>query len=168
MPTRILPPADIFSTIILAPFGAVGVMENDTHIAGMTLLPHGFEEKIGASALAHLAAKQIKAYLASPRFSFSLPLAQKGTAFQQRVWAAIAAIPFGETRSYGEIARQIRSAPRAVGQACGANPFPLITPCHRVIQANRQLGGFAKTRDASAYLLHTKRLLLEREGVFLD
>ena len=83
----------------------------------------------------------------------------RGTAFQQRVWQALRAIPFGETRSYGELARAIGAAKsaRAVGAACGANPVPLIVPCHRVVAANGKLGGFSGGPE-------WKPRLLRREG----
>ena len=82
----------------------------------------------------------------------------RGTAFQQRVWSALLNIPLGETRSYGELARMLRSprAYRAVGGACGANPIPLLVPCHRVLAAQHRLGGFSGG-------LKWKRLLLWRE-----
>jgi len=88
---------------------------------------------------------QVEAYFAQQRQSFTLPLAAQGTAFQQRVWAALREIPFGETTSYGALAAQLGSpkAARAVGSANGANPICLIVPCHRVIAASGALGGFA-------------------------
>ena len=88
-------------------------------------------------------------------------LARTGTPFRQRVWAAISAIPRGRTATYGALAAQLGSAPRAVGQACGANPFPLIVPCHRVTAASG-LGGFANAHDG--WLLDVKRWLLAFEG----
>jgi O-6-methylguanine DNA methyltransferase len=83
-----------------------------------------------------------------------------GTDFQQQVWTAMGEIPFGRTSSYGELARAIGrpKATRAVGTACGANPIPLLVPCHRVLAANNRLGGFSSGLD-------WKRLLLGREGV---
>jgi len=94
-------------------------------------------------------------------FVFGLPLRPAGTTFQRRVWAAIAAIPNHQTRTYGEIARALHSAPRAVGQACGANPFPLVIPCHRVLASGGGLGGFA--RHGGGFLLDVKRWLLAHE-----
>lgn len=85
-------------------------------------------------------------------------LALRGTPFQQRVWAALREIPRGQVRTYGELAWQLRSAPRAVGAACGANPVALLVPCHRVVRKSGGLGGFAWGVD-------TKRALLEAEGV---
>ena len=99
--------------------------------------------------------RQLNAYFAKELRSFSLPLDFVGTDFQKRVWAALRTIPFGETRSYAEIARQIGnpSAVRAVGAANGRNPISIITPCHRVIGSNGTLTGFAGGLKAKAFLL---------------
>jgi methylated-DNA-[protein]-cysteine S-methyltransferase len=88
--------------------------------------------------------KQLKAYFAGRLTEFDLPLAPQGTEFQMRVWEALRAIPYGETWSYGELARRIRkpAASRAVGAANGQNPIPVIVPCHRVIGADGSLTGF--------------------------
>ena len=90
------------------------------------------------------------------------PLDPAGTEFQKRVWSALRKISFGKTRSYGEIAQAIGKprAVRAVGGACGANPIPILVPCHRVLAANKKLGGFSGGLD-------WKRTLLAREGVRL-
>ena len=83
---------------------------------------------------------------------------QRGTPFQRRVWAAMSAVPQGRTTTYGDLARQLRSSPRAVGQAVGANPVAIAQPCHRVLAGGGGLGGFA-------WGTHAKRALLRREGV---
>ncbi|MFR0713416.1 methylated-DNA--[protein]-cysteine S-methyltransferase [Enterobacterales bacterium BD_CKDN230030183-1A_HGKHYDSX7] len=100
-------------------------------------------------------ARQLGEYFASGRQRFDLPLDFAGTAFQRRVWAALLTIPFGETRSYSDIARQIGnpSAVRAVGAANGRNPISIIAPCHRVIGASGGLTGFAGGLPAKQYLL---------------
>lgn len=108
---------------------------------------------------------QFTAWLDDPGHCFKLRLAARGTPFQQRVWAAIAAIPCGQTRSYGQLAATLGSAARAVGQACGANPLPLVVPCHRVISASGRLGGFDGATQGALPVL--KRWLLAREGVVL-
>jgi methylated-DNA-[protein]-cysteine S-methyltransferase len=101
------------------------------------------------------AVRQLDEYFAGRRTRFTLPLAPIGTPFQRRVWEALNTIPFGETRSYREIAQQIGhpSAVRAVGAANGRNPNSIITPCHRVIGSNGALTGFAGGLDIKAYLL---------------
>jgi methylated-DNA-[protein]-cysteine S-methyltransferase len=114
------------------------------------------------SVLADLAVRQLQAYLDQPRYVFSLPLRAAGTPFQRRVWAQIAAIPAGETRCYGQLAKTLQNAPRAVGQACGANPYPLVVPCHRVVASGGGLGGF--NRQRGGFLLSVKRWLLQHEG----
>jgi methylated-DNA-[protein]-cysteine S-methyltransferase len=103
--------------------------------------------------------RQLEEYFAGTRHSFSLPLAPRGTPFQLSVWRALQAIPYGETLSYGELARRIHlpGAARAVGLANGANPLPIIVPCHRVIGADGSLTGFGGG-------LPIKRALLSLEG----
>ncbi|WP_176590946.1 methylated-DNA--[protein]-cysteine S-methyltransferase [Sphingobium sp. EM0848] len=101
------------------------------------------------------ARRQLGEYFAGQRTAFDLPLDFKGTDFQRRVWAALLTIPFGETRSYADIAAQIGkpSACRAVGAANGRNPISIIAPCHRVVGANGALTGFAGGLKAKRYLL---------------
>ncbi len=107
------------------------------------------------------AARQLDEYFDGSRRAFDLPLAPRGSAFQQRVWAALLEIPFGGTVSYGEIARRLGMPPtssRAVGAANGANPIPVVIPCHRVIGADGLLTGYGGG-------LHRKEALLRLEGV---
>ena len=102
-------------------------------------------------------AKEIVDYLGGRRREFNVAVAPKGTAFQQRVWQALLAIPYGETRTYGKIAEELGTGMRAVGGACGANPVALLVPCHRVVGKNGHLTGFA-------FGVTTKQRLLELEG----
>lgn len=106
--------------------------------------------------------EQVLAYFAGERSEFELPLAPVGTEFQQRVWAALRAIPFGETRSYGDLARTLGSAPRAVGRANATNPICLIVPCHRVIGADGSLTGFAFGEAIKRRLLEHERAMAAR------
>lgn len=105
------------------------------------------------------AAAQLAEYFDGSRQHFSLPLGYSGTAFQERVWAALRDIPYGQVVSYGELAREIGNpaAARAVGAANGANPLPIVIPCHRVIAAGGALGGYTGG-------LRVKRALLSLEG----
>ena len=105
--------------------------------------------------------QEILAYLKQPHQAFSLPAQLAGSAFQQKVWLAILAIPLGQTRTYSELAAHLQSGPRAVANACGANRLPLLIPCHRVVAKNG-LGGFMRG-DKNG--LSIKRWLLAHEGV---
>ncbi len=100
-------------------------------------------------------AAQLAEYFAGERRSFDLPLDFRGTDFQKSVWAQLLAIPFGETRSYGEIARNLGNptASRAIGAANGRNPISIIAPCHRVVGASGSLTGFAGGLETKAFLL---------------
>ncbi|MBA4697093.1 MAG: methylated-DNA--[protein]-cysteine S-methyltransferase [Legionella sp.] len=102
---------------------------------------------------------QLKDYFAGKLQRFNLPLDFVGTTFQKQVWESLCCIPFGETRTYGQIAAQIGrpKAVRAVGAASGRNPISIIAPCHRVIGANGQLTGFAGGLEIKAYLLKLER-----------
>lgn len=142
------------------PFALVGIRTEGAALAEIVYLPRSAGSLAPSNALAEQACRQIEKYAADPGYRFKLPLKQVGTAFQRRVWDQIAAIPCGETRTYGDIARLLRSAPRAVGQACGTNYFPLVIPCHRVVAAGG-IGGFA--HRSSGYLIEVKRRLLLHE-----
>jgi len=111
-----------------------------------------------AKGLAGETKKQLDAYFAGKIRQFDLPLAAEGTPFRQKVWQVLRAVPYGQTRSYGEIAHAVDSAPRAVGGACGANPIAIIVPCHRIVGAGGWIGGFSGG-DGCA----TKTQLLEHE-----
>lgn len=150
-----------FDAVLTTPFGALGVRTENDVIAEIRFLPPGTQALRPKTALAEQACQQLAGYLANPRAGFDLPLKAAGTAFQRSVWRTIAAIPPGRTLTYGEIAKRLKSAPRAVGQACGRNPYPVAVPCHRVVAADGGLGGFANARGG--YLLDTKRWLLEHE-----
>ncbi|MCB1909924.1 MAG: methylated-DNA--[protein]-cysteine S-methyltransferase [Rhodocyclaceae bacterium] len=152
-----------FSAILPAPFGALGIVSSATAIAGIHFLPPGTAAQAPRDEVSASACDQLARYLRDPDWRFDLPLAPHGTAHQLRVWAEIRRIPRGELRRYGELAARIGSAARAVGQACGANPLPIVVPCHRVVSASG-LGGFANAR--TGYLMDTKLWLLRHEGAW--
>lgn len=155
--------SELFSAIVAAPFGAIGIRTEGERVREMVYLQPRFEEKSPDNAVADLAARQVEHYLRDPDFHFELPLFEAGSDFQKRVWGAISAIPRGTVLTYGRIAKNIGSAPRAVGQACGANWFPLVIPCHRVTAAGG-LGGFSNNDDENGFHLSVKRWLLRHEG----
>lgn len=120
-------------------FGQLGVEETD---GAITRLVWDGQANGPATPLLQEAKAQLKAYDAGRLTQFDLPYRIAGSAFQQKVCDLIYAIPFGETRTYGALARQLAHPAQAVGQACGANPIPVIIPCHRVLAASG-LGGFS-------------------------
>jgi len=115
-------------------------------------------EEASDSAVLQEARKQIQAYFDDRLTEFDLPLAPEGSPFQRRVWSAMRKIPHGKTWTYSELAERVNTGPRAVGGACGANPIPIIIPCHRVIAANS--GGGYSGRGG----MKTKFALLELES----
>lgn len=150
-----------FDGVHATPYGRMGIRTANEALTELVFLPLSRRTVAAQSRLAKEACRQIDTFIADPDFRFDLPLTHLGTPFQRRVWDAIAAISRGRTRTYGDIARDIASAPRAVGQACGANFFPLVIPCHRVVAA-AGLGGFA--HHDGGYHLQAKRWLLAHEA----
>jgi methylated-DNA-[protein]-cysteine S-methyltransferase len=149
-----------FQAIVAAPGFSLGVRCSDAAVTGIDFFD-ACPEAAPTTALAAEAARQLRIWLADAGHRFDLPLRPSGTAFQRRVWAGISGIPRGQTRTYGELAAAIGSGPRAVGGACGANPYPVVVPCHRVVAADGGLGGFA--RERGGFLLDIKRWLLTHE-----
>ena len=147
------------------PIGTLRLVADDTALIAVEFQGQYRLEATAAAtdALLSQAAAQLAQYFAGEREGFDLPLNAGGTQFQQQVWQALAGIPYGEVRSYRDIARSIgrESAVRAVGAANGRNPLPIIVPCHRVIGSDGSLTGFAGGVAA-------KRTLLAQEGVVLD
>ena len=141
---------------ILTNLGDLTISEDDGAIVA---LDWGRGRDQAETPLLRRARDQVQDYFDGKRLTFALPLAPHGSDFQKRVWAALCTIPPGETRSYADIARVIGSAPRAVGGANGANPIPIIIPCHRVVAADGSLGGYSGGEGPA-----TKRFLLDLES----
>ncbi len=149
-----------FDAIVSAPFGAVGLMLHGDQVS-IEYVSEKLPTKHSENKTLSQVVSQIEAYFADAKNEFSLPLKLNGTAYQQRVWHAISAIPRGQVLTYGQIADQIGSGPRAVANACGANNLPLLIPCHRVV-AKGGLGGFMQGNPEG---LKIKKWLLRHEGV---
>ncbi len=141
--------------VVQTQFGDLTIVEQDGAIVG---LDWGGRDAGRPSALLREAAAQLAAYDRGQLIRFDLPLRVRGSAFQVAVCEAISAIPLGETRTYGEIARDLGASAQAVGSACGLNPIPVIIPCHRVMGANGRLTGFS-----GAGGVETKVALLRHE-----
>ncbi len=143
------------SLSIPSPVGQLTIDETEGAIVAIRWA--GAPSGNGSPLLAE-AARQLAAYFDGKLQHFDLPLAPAGSPFEARVWEAMRAIPYGETRSYGDLATAVGSAPRAIGRACGKNPIPIVIPCHRVL-AKGGLGGYS-----GAGGLATKERLLAIEG----
>lgn len=154
--------APVYAARLRAPFAVLGIRTAQARIIGIEYLATQERALAPSDALAERACRQLERYLADPQFRFTLPLALGGTAFRQRVWQALLQIPVGESRTYGELARLVHSAPRAVGGACGANPIALVVPCHRVVGTHGSLGGFMGVTEGEPIAI--KRWLLVHEG----
>lgn len=153
-----------YQACLTMPFGVLGIVTEDEFLNGIDFLPAETVPLQAQTPLAREVCAQLQAYVADPNFCFDLPLRPRGTPYQRKVWHALMEIPPGRTESYGSLAKQLGSAPRAVGQACGANPIPVIIPCHRVL-AQTGLGGFM--HHAAGSPLQIKRWLLQHEHVRL-
>jgi methylated-DNA-[protein]-cysteine S-methyltransferase len=153
--------------VIEAPFGCLGILtelvEGSLMLSRIDYLPANAVLVAPQNQLAKEIARQCKAYFKDPHWQFDLPTKPAGTEHQRKVWSTIQDIPAGQTRTYGEVAKKIKSGARAVGTACGANPYPLIAPCHRVISA-QGIGGFMKENSPGFYR-QIKIWLLKHEGV---
>jgi methylated-DNA-[protein]-cysteine S-methyltransferase len=153
--------------VIAAPFGRLGIstemVDGSLMVSKIDYLPAKAPLISPKNYLAKEVAMQCREYFKNPSAKFDLPLKPLGTEHQQRVWSRIRDIPVGKSKTYGEIATVIKSGPRAVGSACGANPFPLVTPCHRVVSA-KGIGGFMK-EDSPGLYRQIKIWLLKHEGV---
>jgi methylated-DNA-[protein]-cysteine S-methyltransferase len=147
-------------TIIVAPFGKLGIHCSADALLGIEFLPVNTRTSAPHNPFAKEVCLQLETYFIDADFHFDLPLKLDGTPHQRTVWQAMCAIPRGHTLSYGELSTLIGSSPRAVGQACGNNPIPVIVPCHRVV-SKAGLGGFMHRADSDA--LDIKRWLLMHE-----
>ena len=146
-----------------SPVGRLAIEQDQDAVTGLRWASAGErtrDRKPGP--LAKEAARQLDLYFARKLTRFDLPLKQRGTDFQQRVWAMMRDIPSGESATYGGMAMALGSGPRPVGMACARNSIPIIVPCHRVLASGGKEGGFSGGKG-----LPTKRQLLTVEGVVL-
>ncbi len=149
-----------------SPIGRIELTGDGTAVTSLTIERQGHlpleEQPEQSDPVLDLAAGQLGEYFAGERTSFDLPVATKGTEFQRAVWQQLAALGFGEVISYGDLGRATGrlSAGRAVGGAVGANPVPIIVPCHRVLASNNRITGYSAGNG-----IPTKLWLLEHEGI---
>lgn len=150
--------------IFHSPIGNIMIIEQDSNIIGIELVNEPCSKNTDIENKVLLCAqKQLEEYFLKERINFDLPIKLVGSDFQVKVWNELLNIPYGEVRTYGEIAKLIgnENASRAVGMACNKNPLMIIVPCHRVIGKNKQLVGYAGGIDI-------KQKLLDLEGSKFD
>lgn len=154
------------SLVIETPIGKVEFLTRDEKLIGVDLYSTGrtFPDDKGRdkTPLQLMIRRQVEEYFEGRRKKFKLPLILSGTDFQQRLCQRLLEIPYGETMTYGELAKGLGSSARAVGGACRRNPIPLIIPCHRVVAANG-LGGFSGATEGAKVNVKIKLLQLESE-----
>jgi methylated-DNA-[protein]-cysteine S-methyltransferase len=150
-----------YDIVMDAPPGRFGIRLLDRWVVGVDYLTRLTPLRAAASPLAWQVARSLRCWLRDAAMPLDLPVLPHGTEFQQRVWAALQCIPQGEVRTYGELARQLGSGARAVGNACRRNPVAIIVPCHRVVAAGGVGGYGGRTGGA---LLERKLWLLRHEG----
>ena len=149
-----------YHAIMASPCGMLGIVA-DNAVRCIDFLGPRVAVRSPTTLLARATVRQLTAYFRDATWRFDLPLVLMGTTHQQRVWRVLQTIPVGEVLCYSDVARRLHSGARAVGGACGANPVPIIVPCHRVVARNG-LGGFTGGRVAKA--TDIKQWLLQHEG----
>ena len=154
-----------YRAIIAAPPGRIGIRMTGDAVSALDYLPADAPEQPPTDVVTRAVVEQLEAYFRDPRHPFAVPLAPVGTAFQQKVWKGLQSIPPGMVLTYGELARQLDTAARAIGGACRSNPVPILIPCHRVV-GRQGLGGYAG--EVTGDLLAIKRWLLRHEGVAVE
>lgn len=145
--------------VVQSPVGDLTLTEENGALTGLYFGRRSLEGEEGLTALLERAFQQLEEYFAGKRKQFDLPLSLRGTEFQRQVWAALRDIPYGETRSYGQIAQAVGrpKAVRAVGMANHRNPISIIVPCHRVVGADGSLTGYGGGLENKKFLLALER-----------
>ena len=151
-----------YAAKLRTPFAVLGIVTDDESVTAIRYLPMNERAMSPRTPVARAAVDEIEQYLRDPGHRMDIPLRVTGTPFQKRVWQAIGAIPLGESRTYAEVARSVRSSARAVGGACGANRIAMVIPCHRVVGSAGSLGGFMNRAHGDPVAI--KRWLLAHEG----
>jgi methylated-DNA-[protein]-cysteine S-methyltransferase len=154
------------TALLPSPIGPILVEGDERGLTRLYTNGHRFHAEAGPDdgTFADVAA-QLDEYFAGTRKRFDLQLAPQGTEFEQRVWDALVEIPYGETVSYGELARELGSVARAVGRANAVNPISIVVPCHRVVGSTGKLTGYAGGLDVKRKLLDHERGISSWDGV---
>ncbi len=157
-------PTDLpnYDAVIKTPVASMrlGIVVVEGALVTIDLLSLNHQLRVPTALMSQEVVRQLQGYFEEPQWQFSLPVLPQGSAYQQRVWQFMCSIPLGETRRYGDVAKALNSAARAVGGACRRNPVPIVVPCHRIVAANG-LGGFDGARGGVE--LDFKQWLLNHE-----
>jgi methylated-DNA-[protein]-cysteine S-methyltransferase len=153
-----------FQFVVDSPIGALGIRTSRRRLNRVEFLDWHSKPFLSQDPFAVDISRQLECYFHASPFEFSIPINLNGTDFQKQVWQLLLMIKPGEVRTYGDIAQELNTSPRAVGSACRSNPTPLIVPCHRVVSADG-IGGFAG--NSQGRRVEVKRWLLKHEGVSL-
>ena len=153
---------DAYQAVIATPIGMIGIRMAGEAVSELDYLPADAPERAPTDVITQAVVAQLQEYFHDPRTPVTVALVPEGTAFQQRVWKALRAIPAGTVLTYGELAARLGTAARAIGGACRSNPVPILVPCHRVV-ARQGLGGYAG--EVTGDPLNVKRWLLRHEGM---
>lgn len=156
-----------FDAVVDTPVGFVGIVTDGDVVTRVVLAPpmNARYSKRASTVVAQMAVADLMAFFDDPNHSFKVPVAFQGTPFQQRVQRALRDIPVGETRTYGGLAKSLKTSARAVGGACRTNPCPIFVPCHRVVASGGKLGGFGGQTNGEWMTIKQRLLRLEGAAV---
>lgn len=154
-------PHHAYNAIIDSPIGKLGIQLHDHKLTHLIFLPKNTKNQAPTDAIAQTIQTQLTQYFQNPLHRFKIAFDLIGTTFQKSVWKKLSEIPNGTTVTYGMLAKQLQTSPRAVGNACRTNPIPIIIPCHRVLAMNH-IGGYAGKTDGN--MLDIKQWLLQHES----
>ncbi len=149
------------SIFFSSPVGPLRLHLSDNHLTHVELLSTNATAQSSAETAHHPVCDELQAYFENSQYRFRIPVKNQGTPFQQRVWQALTQIPAGTTLTYGDLAKQLGTSARAVGNACRANPTPIVVPCHRIV-AKQSLGDFAG--KTAGKMITIKQWLLAHES----
>lgn len=153
-----------FSSVIDSPLGKLGIRCTPSHLTQLSFLSAEYDCHQSKNPLDQQVIQELRAYFANPQHVFTIPLQPKGSPFQHNVWQHLQQLPVSKTQTYGELAKALKTGPRAIGQACRTNQIAIIIPCHRIL-ARHHAGGYMGT--LSGQPLERKRWLLKHEQNFI-
>lgn len=153
----------MFEAVITTPVAKLGIKTHDELLVGLSIVQADAKNIHPHTPLTKLVAEQLQAYFDKKLKIFSLPLGGMGTSFQKKVWDSLSQMECGTTKTYAELAAELETGPRAIGNACRRNPVVIIVPCHRIVAKN-DLGGYSGSK--ATHWLDIKNWLLHHEQFF--